>query len=256
MPIQYLKEIPDDDAFDATGPFQSAERDIKRWNQEWLRYLGKGWPRYLAHHSDYPETPKLSDDPAGQIKLSLGAHSPLEVYCDRDALTGKRVLELGCGVGLLGKLLARYCDHYLGTDFSPLALQVARLVSPKNTTYAQCADTKALEPFFGTIDTAIGRHFWIHQNLKMGKANLDYYARFLKKGGRAYLDFFRVDEKRPDQDLWILPPTSRFSRSHPSATFQWKREHLDELLKGAPFKFLRDTVHVPMQRWYVVLERT
>jgi SAM-dependent methyltransferase len=254
--IQRLDEVQDDDAYEESPPFQAKLRDIRRWNQEWSRYIGKGWERYLAHHKEYPETPKLPKDPEGLIDLKLGPHSPLEIYCDRADIEGKRVLELGCGCGTLGKLLARYCSFYLGCDFSTLALQVGRLVSPSNCTYVQCADTKTLEPYFGTIDTAIGRHFWIHQNLKMGKSNLDYYARFLKKGGRAYLDFFRLDESRPDQDLWILPPTSRLSKSHPSATFQWQREHLEEALAGKPFKVLRDTVHTPMQRWYVVLERT
>jgi hypothetical protein len=90
----------------------------------------------------------------------------------------------------------------------------------------------------------------------MGRANLDFYERFVRTGGRVYLDFFRLDESRMEQDLLVLPPTSRLSRSHPSATFQYTAEHLETLLAGRPFKVLRDEVHVPMQRWYVVLERT
>jgi len=254
--VQHGTDVPDDDAYEATPPFQAKERDIKRWNQEWLRYLGKGWERYLAHHREYPETPALPADPMAMLGVKCGPHSPLEIYCDRDAILGKRVMELGCGCGTLGKLLARYCALYLGVDFSTIALQIGRVVSPENCAYVQCADLPSLEPYFGTIDTVIARHFWIHQNLKMGQANLDYYARFLKPGGRAYLDFFRLDESRPEQALLVLPPTSRLSRSHPSATFQWTRAHLDSILVGAPFKVLREAVSTKIQRWYVVLERT
>jgi len=254
--VKFADDVPDDDAFEATPPLQAKQRDIQRWNKEWVRYLGKGWDQYLAPHSDYPEKPRLPEDPKGLLGLLLGANSPLSIYCDREWIEGKRMLELGCGCGALGKLIARYAKSYLGVDFSTLALQVGRLVSPPNCTYVQSADVAALEPFFGNIDTVISRHFWIHQNLKMGKSNLDFYERFVRKGGRVYLDFFRLDESRMDQDLLVLPPTSRLSRSHPSATFQYNATHLETLLAGTPFKVLREEVHTKMQRWYVVLERT
>ena len=253
--VKFADDVPDDDAFEETPPFQAKQRDIQRWNKEWGRYLVKGWERYLAHHSEYPETPKLPDDPKGLIGLLLGPHSPLEIYCDREWIEGQRMMELGCGCGTLGKLLARYAKSYLGVDFSTLALQVGRIVSPSNCTYVQSADAPKLEPFFGNIDTVISRHFWIHQNLAMGQSNLDFYQRFVRKGGRVYLDFFRLDPSRMEQDLLVLPPTSRLSKSHPSATFQYEQKHLDALLAKRPFKVLREEVHKKMQRWYVVLER-
>jgi hypothetical protein len=42
---------------------------------------------------------------------------------------------MGCRCGNLGKLIARYCDTYLGVDCSQIALAIARLVSPSNCTY-------------------------------------------------------------------------------------------------------------------------
>jgi SAM-dependent methyltransferase len=252
--VRYAEDVPDDDVYEQAPPFRVRQRDIRRWNHEWARYLKNGWERFLSHHTDYP-TPTLPADPVALTPLQF-ADLPLELYCDRDAIAGKRVMELGCGCGTVGKLIGRYCGSYLGTDISTLALQIGRLVSPPNCTYVQCADTPRLEPFFGTIDTVLARHFWIHQNLATGRGNLDYYARFLRPGGRAYLDFFHLDPARPEQDLLILPPTSRLSQTHPSATFQWTRDHLTRLLEGMPFTVLRDEVNVPMQRWYVVVERT
>lgn len=254
--VRFADDVPDDDAFKESSPLRAKERDTQRWNKEWLRYLGKGWERFLAHHSAYPDTPPLPDDPRAMLDVQLAADSRLEIYCDREWIEGKRLLELGCGCGMLGKQVARYVATYLGVDFSTMALQIGRLVSPGNCTYVQAADLPRLEPHFGNIDTVISRHFWIHQNLAMGHANLDFYERFVRRGGRVYLDFFRLDESRMEQDLLVLPPTSRLSRSHPSATFQYTAEHLEALMAKRPFKVLKDEVHVTMQRWYVVLERT
>ncbi|MEY2467236.1 MAG: hypothetical protein QOD03_1757, partial [Verrucomicrobiota bacterium] len=39
------------------------------------------------------------------------------------ALHPKRILEIGCGTGLLLFRIAPHCEHYCGTDFSPAAIQ-------------------------------------------------------------------------------------------------------------------------------------
>ena len=55
-------------------------------------------------------------------------------------------MELGCGCGNLGKLISRYAAHYLGADYSTLALKIARLVSPLNCSYVHVADRASLSP--------------------------------------------------------------------------------------------------------------
>lgn len=242
-----------DDSFEVVSPLQCSEREIERWNREWLSYLGSEWEYQLAPHTWYPAKPPLPDSALGMLKLSLGYGWPIALYCDPDALEGRRVLEMGCGCGNLGKLIARYTESYLGTDYSTLALRIASLVSPPNCTYVHVADRKGLEPFFGTIDTVVGRYFWIHQNLRVAGENLDFLALFLRPGGRIYTDFYWPNPAV--EQAVVLSPDQSLSRAYPSATFRYTREDVERLIAGRPFRILREEISPEMQRRYVVLER-
>ena len=162
-------------------------------------------------------------------------------------------MEMGCGCGNLGKLIGRYVDSYLGTDYSTLALKVARLVSPPNCAYVHVADRAGLAPFFGTIDTVISRFFWIHQNFQLAGWNLEFLARFLKPGGRLYADFYWPDPKV--EQAVVFPPDHALSKAYPSATFRYTAEDVRRLIAGRPFRVLREEISPEMQRRYVVLER-
>src|SRR4051794_19243410 len=115
--------------------FNCTKEDTDRWNREWLAYLQNEWSWQLAPYTEYRERPPLPENPMDLLTLAVGS-GHLAIYCDRDALEGKRVMELGCGCGNLGKILARYVQSYLGADYSTMALQIARLVSPANCTYS------------------------------------------------------------------------------------------------------------------------
>jgi SAM-dependent methyltransferase len=245
--------VPPDDELASSPPFDCTEREIQRWNDEWLAYLRAEWEHQLTPYTAYPATPPLPAEPLDLLKLHLGHGWPIALYCDRDALAGRRVMEMGCGCGNLGKLIARYVGSYLGTDYSPLALKVARLVSPPNCTYVQVADREGLAPFFGTIDTVISRFFWIHQNFKLAGWNLDYLERFLKPGGRLYADFYWPDPAR--EQAVVFAPDHALSKAYPSATFRYADEDVRRLIAGRPFRILRTEVSAEMQRRYVVLER-
>jgi SAM-dependent methyltransferase len=242
-----------DDELAASPPFECSAREIQRWNDEWLAYLRAEWEHQLTPYTAYPSRPPLPAAPLDLLQLQLGAGWPIALYCDRDALEGKRVMEMGCGCGNLGKLIARYVDSYLGTDYSPLALKVAALVSPPNCTYLHVADRAGLAPFFGTVDTVIGRFFWIHQNFQLAGWNLEFLAHFLKPGGRLYADFYWPDPAR--EQAVVFPPGHALSKTYPSATFRYTREDVERLIAGRPFRFLREEISPEMQRRYVVLER-
>jgi len=242
------------------------DEEVQRWNNEWVEYLRQEWMYQLVPHTEFPERPPLPADPMDLLNHSLrrarrgrggdpefiGAWS-LMIYGDREALENQRVMELGCGCGNLGKLMARYVRSYLGVDYSTLALSVARLVSPENCTYIHVADGDSLTAFAGQIDTVISRYFWIHQNLDLGRQNLHFLEMFLRPGGRVYLDFFWPD---PDVQQFItLPAPSPLSKEYPSAQFWYTSEDVQALIQQLPFRLIRETVSLPQQRRYVVLEK-
>lgn len=243
-----------DDELEASPPLECTEREIQRWNDEWFAYLRQEWRHQLTPYTDYPDKPPLPDSPLALLDLRLGHGGALSLYADREALEGRRVMEMGCGCGNLGKLLGRYVESYLGTDYSTLALKIARLVSPPSCTYVHVADREGLAPFFGTIDTVVGRFFWIHQNLKLGRWNLEFLELFLKPGGRLYADFYWPNPKI-EQGV-VFTPDHALSRAYPSATFRYTLEDVQRLIAGRPFRILREEISPGMQRRYVVLERT
>ncbi|HEX4963667.1 MAG TPA: class I SAM-dependent methyltransferase [Thermoanaerobaculia bacterium] len=241
------------DVHEESPLLECSAADVERWNGEWIEYLRREWQVQLLPHTAFTEKPPLPADPLALIELSTGLGRKLALYCDRDALADQRVMELGCGCGNLGKLIARYVRSYLGADFSTLALQIARLVSPANCTYVHVGDRAGLSPFFGQVDTVIGRYFWIHQNLRLARRNLEFLELFLRPGGRLYCDFYWPN---PDVEQFIvLSPGDALSKAYPSATFRYTSEDVQELIAGRPFRILRETISLGMQRRYVVLER-
>jgi SAM-dependent methyltransferase len=244
----------DRDVLVPRSPLECTAVEVERWNDEWMAYLRREWELQLAPHTAYPLRPELPVQARDLLALHLGHGWPLALYCDAEALAGRRVMEMGCGCGNLGKLLGRYVESYLGTDYSTLALAVARLVSPANCHYVHVADHATLAPHQGGIDTVVGRYFWIHQNAALAAMNLDFLALFLRPGGRLYADFYWPD---PAQEQGVVrTPDQPLSRSLPSLTFRYTRADVEALLVGRPYRVLREEVVPKMQRRYVVLERT
>jgi 2-polyprenyl-6-hydroxyphenyl methylase / 3-demethylubiquinone-9 3-methyltransferase len=67
-------------------------------------------------------------DPRGAFH-TLHALNPVRLafVVERTALAGRRVLDVGCGGGLLAEALARYGAHVTAIDMAPAMIEVARL---------------------------------------------------------------------------------------------------------------------------------
>jgi hypothetical protein len=163
-------------------------------------------------------------------------------------------MELGCGCGDLGKQLGRCVRSYLGVDYSTLALKIARLVSPPNCQYHHVSDLTRLAAHHGSIDTVVGRYFWIHQNLQLARENLCYLDPFLRPGSRVYADFFWPDPSV--EQFVVLSPHDSLSQTYPSAMFKYEQDDVQALVAGSRFRIINEVMSRSMQRRYVTLECT
>ena len=237
--------------------------EVEKWDREWLNYLLPEYQHQLASYREYTETPLLPENPidmlsVGMTNRSLPWKPELSIYCHREAIIGKALMELGCGAGGLGKIIARYCDSYLGVDCSQIALYIARLVSPENCTYLHVNEHEELSKYFETIDTVVSRFFWIHQNMETAKRALKFLGYFLKPEGRIYMDFFMKDQEKAIghwKNTWItLSPYSQLAEA-PSTTYEFSLEDITGLVEEFGFRIIQNQPHGETQRRYVVIEK-
>jgi len=93
------RTVHDDEVFNENDPILDPSFNISGWNSS---YTGKPIPA--------EEMREWVDDAVERVL----SQQP------------RRVLEIGCGTGLLLFRIAPHCEHYLGTDFSPAALKYIR----------------------------------------------------------------------------------------------------------------------------------
>lgn len=245
-----LKTTPELDVY--------SEAEIEKWDREWLNYLLAEHEWQLAPFWKFTETPELPENPADMINLSLGLGFNLQMYCHREAISQKKLMELGCGAGNLGKGISRYCASYLGVDCSRIALGIARLVSPQNCTYLHVNEHEALREHFGTIDTVISRFFWIHQNMQTARRTLRFLGHFLKPKGQIYMDFFmKCQEKAVGhwKNTWITLSPHQPLAERASTTYEYTWADINALVKEFGFEIVHHQPHGETQRRYVVIEK-
>jgi len=236
----------------------SPEEQVERWDREWLSYLSREYPEQLRPYTTYPRRPELPNDPLRMIDVSLADHTSLAFYASGEAIRDRVVLEFGCGCGGLGKLVAGYARSYVGIDWSPLALSIARLVSPPNAVYLHPSQTDELNRLVGTADTLVSRFFWIHQNFETGRRVLSVAGPLLKPGALLYFDFFWPN---PGEAVGFWRSVDRLRSpddtldDEPSAMFPYAASDVERLLRDLPFRILSQHEHGPTQRRYVVAQK-
>lgn len=100
------------------------------------------------------------------------------------------VLEIGCGVGRVGKLLSPKCAKWIGTDISPNILQYAaqRLQGLKNVEFVELSTVGLQEIPDNSVDvvycTVVFMHLYEWDRYQYVKEAF----RVLKPGGRCYFD--------------------------------------------------------------------
>jgi len=179
--------------------FQRAARaDARKWDKEWMRYLSlnKDYSFYFYDMSTdryvLSTSPKaISEfDRAQLYSTKLFKDFACNVWVEGRHMVGKDVLEMGCGPGLLGRLAGRFAHSYVGIDMSSFALSIARLTSPASCDYVHISDTERLKALRGSIDTCVGRHFFIHHNYDDALWILQLLRDLTRPGGIISADFF------------------------------------------------------------------
>jgi amino acid adenylation domain-containing protein len=95
----YWQKVHDEELFNQTAPDDAPTFNISGWNSSY------------------------TDQPLPAEEMRVWVDSTVERILSAKP---QRVLEIGCGTGLLLFRIAPHCSHYCGTDFSPTALDYIR----------------------------------------------------------------------------------------------------------------------------------
>jgi len=225
----------------------------EEWDRQWLQDFRQWYgPLYFYHYSEIRLVADIRGrTPAEVYALQLCSDQlPLWIWVPGDELVGRNVLEIGCGPGLLGKQLGLIVRKYLGIDQSPLAVRIARGVSPPNCTYLSLEEADLIACHAGQYDVMVGRFFFIHQN----EANAAWVLRLarllLADGGRVWADFYAS----PDPD-YRPRCVDRAADRHVTSGYAYSREDVRRLAEATGFEVERIDDREDILRRFAALRR-
>lgn len=214
------------------------EDDVRRWDVEWLRYFRKSEaPSYFTRYEDLSEeAKKRSAELRGLTRFQMlrakGNLSHINLWYDAADLVGKKVAEIGCGVGRVAREVAPICAEYVGIDYSELALYIASRTSPGRCYFVSLRDKKALSRLKGTRDTIVFRNFFIHQPIEEARWVLQLASYLLRPGGVSVLDLYSPDERHAERVKNQKATDARAGRQRlPSMLFVYEKEEILSLLE-------------------------
>lgn len=150
------------------------------------------------------------------------------------------VLEIGCGIGRVGKPLSKECLHWFGADISAgmLGHAAGRLKDRPNTTLVELA-TVGLQEFPGdafdlVYCTIVFMHLFEWDRFRYVEESF----RVLRPGGRCYFDNFSLDS---DHGWNVFMEGSRYplERRPAHLSMSSSREELGVYLRKAGFADVR-----------------
>lgn len=231
---------------------------MERWDNEWLMYLStESMYQHLVRFDELEVETSLAGLDPRTVFNTVFTHSAkytyrslLAIWCPGDELIGKRVVEIGCGCGYLGKQLGLVAERYLGLDYSELALAIARGASPENCVYAMPSDRARLEPLAGQYDTLVGREFFIHQNLEQARIVLRTGRHLLKSGGLICADFYHTN---PDIEQGVVHPAdSPLDPTYASAGYHYEPADTELLAQEFGLEIESQEVDPDRQRLFTI----
>lgn len=235
--------------------------DILRWDKEWTRYLcNYHGSQYFGSLTDRnSQVSKFIKDifklSADEVYDFQGPASVINIWCDSDNIVDKKIVELGCGPGQLGKQLGHLAVHYLGLDYSNLALYIARIVSPMSCEYINIGDKSSIAKFRNSRDTVVTRHFYIHQNI----SNAIWVTRLahflLKPEGLLIADFYYPTQEDFEKNNPNFLPAKSSLQQHPSAVFYFSTDEINEVADLCGFKIVDEKIDSARKRRFVQMRK-
>lgn len=129
-----------------------------------------------------------------EVARLTGAYTARQVACALDLQAGDRVLELGCGVGRIGRELAPKVAHWEGADISANMLGVARerLQAFSNVGLTELKRSNLESLPSASFDKAYCVAVFIHMDKEDFFLYLEEIARVLKPGGLVFFDTWNL----------------------------------------------------------------
>jgi SAM-dependent methyltransferase len=186
-----------------------------------------------------------------EAACSAVKHRPgLEVLI-RDVSSGARVLDVGCGTGLVARQLVLAGMHVTGIDFSEGMLQIARRECPEGR-FLQM-DLANIAEMDEVFDVVCAVAVLLHRPRAELVATLRVFGEKLTEKGRLYV---AVKEKRPDRgDEEVVTEDHLGTRIERFFSF-YTREEIEEAFTQAGFDVLfSDVVPSGRARWIEVVGR-
>jgi 2-polyprenyl-6-hydroxyphenyl methylase/3-demethylubiquinone-9 3-methyltransferase len=182
----------------------------------------------MATNADPAELEKFGElahrwwDPQGEFR-PLHELNPLRLaWIDSLApLAGKRVLDVGCGGGILSEAMARLGAQVTGIDLSEKPLRVAELhllESGLSVSYRKISAEDLAEAQPGTFDVVTCMELLEH--VPEPASTVAACARLLKPGGRA---FFSTINRNPKSYLFAVIGAEYLLRLLPKGTHDYQR---------------------------------
>lgn len=233
---------------------------VDKWDSEWMLYLSTEtkWPhllqasRLVVINDVTPLDRKdmfqaiLTQTRDGEKNVSL------RIWAKGQEIVGKRVAEIGCGAGFLGKQLGLIVDRYLGIDVSQLSLAIARGNSGPACTYLHLSDEEFIRKEFCSYDTVVGREFFIHQNFANAEWVLKLAKALLVPGGVVCADFYLPNRAIPQGILH--PARSGLDPNYASCAFLFSEGDIRDVAKIAQLEVLSIEDSLNDQRRFVVFQ--